>query len=58
MNYDNFNKDEDSNNRDKEEILVGKINLDEAENLRNVWGVFRDRRTDLYKDLLHLDGSN
>jgi len=44
--------------RDKEEILVGKINLDEAENLRNVWGVFRDRRTDLYKDLLHLDGSN
>ena len=44
--------------RDKEEILVGKINLDEAENLRNVWGVFRDRRTDLYNDLLHLDGSN
>ena len=44
--------------RDKEEILVGKINLDEAENLRNVWGVFRDRRTDLYKDLLQLDGSN
>jgi len=44
--------------RDKEEVLVGKINLDEAENLRNVWGVFRDRRTDLYKDLLHLDGSN
>ena len=28
--------------RDKEEVLVGKINLDEAENLRNVWGVFRD----------------
>ena len=44
--------------RDKEEILLGKINLDEAENLRNVWGVFRDRRTDLYKDLLQLDGSN
>ena len=44
--------------RDKEEILIGKINLDEAENLRNVWGVFRDRRTDLYKDLLQLDGSN
>ena len=43
--------------RDKEEVLIGKVNLDEAENLRNVWGVFRDRRTDLYSDLLRLDGS-
>ena len=43
--------------RDKEEVLIGKVNLDEAENLRNVWGVFRDRRTDLYSDLLKLDGS-
>ena len=43
--------------RDKEEVLIGKVNLDEAENLRNVWGVFRDRRTDLYNDLLKLDGS-
>ena len=43
--------------RDKEEILTGKVSLDEAENLRNVWGVFRDRRTDLYSDLLKLDGS-
>ncbi len=43
--------------RDKEEVLIGKVNLDEAENLRNVWGVYRDRRTDLYSDLLKLDGS-
>ncbi len=43
--------------RDKEEVLIGKVNLDEAENLRNVWGVYRDRRTDLYNDLLKLDGS-
>ena len=43
--------------RDKEEVLIGKINLSEAETLRNVWGVFRDRRPELYKDLLHLDGS-
>ena len=43
--------------REKEEVLIGKVNLDEAENLRNVWGVFRDRRTDLYSDLLKLDGS-
>ena len=43
--------------RNKEEVLIGKVNLDEAENLRNVWGVFRDRRTDLYSGLLKLDGS-
>ena len=43
--------------RNNEEVLIGKVNLDEAENLRNVWGVFRDRRTDLYSDLLKLDGS-
>ena len=27
MNYDNFNKDEDSNNRDKEEILLHNVNI-------------------------------
>ena len=43
--------------RDKEEVLLGKINLSEAETLRNVWGVFRDRRPELYKGLLNLDGS-
>jgi N-carbamoylputrescine amidase len=43
--------------RDKEEVLIGRVNLDEAENLRNVWGVYRDRRTDLYSGLLKLDGS-
>ena len=43
--------------RDKEEVLIGKINLSKAETLRNVWGVFRDRRPELYKSLLNLDGS-
>ena len=43
--------------RDQEEVLIGKINLSEAETLRNVWGVFRDRRPELYKGLLNLDGS-
>ena len=43
--------------RDKEEVLTAKINLSEAETLRNVWGVFRDRRPELYKGLLNLDGS-
>jgi len=43
--------------RDKEEVLIGKVNLSEAEKLRTVWGTFRDRRPELYKDLLNLDGS-
>ena len=43
--------------RDREEVLIGKINVSEAETLRNVWGVFRDRRPELYKGLLNLDGS-
>ena len=43
--------------RDKEEVLIGKINLSKAETLRNVWGVFRDRRAELYRGLLNLDGS-
>ena len=43
--------------RDKEEVLLGKVNLSEAEKLRTVWGTFRDRRPELYKDLFNLDGS-
>ena len=39
------------------EVLIGKINLSEAETIGNVWGVFRDRRPELYKGLLNLDGS-
>ena len=43
--------------RDKEEVLIGKVDLFKAEKLRTVWGTFRDRRPELYKDLLNLDGS-
>ncbi|SVC29380.1 uncharacterized protein METZ01_LOCUS282234 [marine metagenome] len=43
--------------RDKEEVLLGKVNLSEAEKLRTVWGTFRDRRPEPYKDLFNLDGS-
>ena len=42
--------------RDKQEILIAKIDLDEAEGFRNSWGIFRDRRPDLYRALLDLDG--
>ena len=44
--------------RDKEEILIAEVDLEENHIFRRNWGLFRDRRTDLYKDLLTLDGKN
>ena len=44
--------------RDKEEVLVASIDLKEAESFRRTWGVFRDRRPDLYKPLLNLGGES
>jgi N-carbamoylputrescine amidase len=44
--------------RDKEEVLVASIDLKEAESFRRTWGIFRDRRPDLYKPLLNLDGES
>ncbi|KAJ4841970.1 hypothetical protein Tsubulata_020128 [Turnera subulata] len=44
---------------DKEEaVLVATFDLDNIKSKRHSWGVFRDRRPDLYKVLLTLDGSN
>ncbi|KAK9280101.1 hypothetical protein L1049_013786 [Liquidambar formosana] len=44
---------------DKEEaVLVAQFDLDKIKSKRHSWGVFRDRRPDLYKVLLTLDGSN
>ncbi|KAF2321614.1 hypothetical protein GH714_000640 [Hevea brasiliensis] len=43
---------------DKEEaVLVAKFDLDKVKSKRHSWGLFRDRRPDLYKVLLTLDGS-
>ena len=42
--------------KDKEEIITAEINLEENHLFRRNWGLFRDRRTDLYKELLTLDG--
>lgn len=43
---------------DKDEaILVYEFDLNEIKMKRKSWGVFRDRRPDLYKVLLTLDGS-
>ena len=42
--------------KDKEEVIVAEINTEEDHLFRRNWGLFRDRRTDLYKELLTLDG--
>ncbi|BBH05195.1 nitrilase-like protein 1 [Prunus dulcis] len=44
---------------DKEEaVLVAQFDLDKIKWKRHSWGIFRDRRPDLYKVLLTSDGSN
>lgn len=41
-----------------EDTLIATFDLDELESLRTEWGVFRDRRPDLYGTLLTLDGEH
>lgn len=41
---------------DEEAVLLGKFDLNKIRLKRTSWGVFRDRRPDLYKVLLTLDG--
>jgi N-carbamoylputrescine amidase len=43
--------------RDREEVLVTAIDLDAAAELRRSWGIFRDRRVDLYSQLSRLGGA-
>ena len=38
--------------RDKEEYIVSEFDLDSLQEHRSSWGFFRDRRTELYKDIL------
>ena len=42
--------------RDKEEILIAEVDLEKNHLFRRNWGLFRDRRTDLYEEILTLDG--
>ena len=42
--------------RDKEEILTAELDLEEMEKARVEWGIFRDRRPELYKAILTYDG--
>lgn len=44
-----------ANDKD-EDILIAEFNLDKIKSQRHSWGVFRDRRPDLYKVLLTFDG--
>jgi N-carbamoylputrescine amidase len=45
-------------NRTDETILTVTLNLDHIAQTRAAWGVFRDRRPDLYGTLLTLDGKH
>ncbi|PPR43828.1 MAG: N-carbamoyl-D-amino acid hydrolase [Alphaproteobacteria bacterium MarineAlpha5_Bin11] len=42
--------------RDKEEVITAEIDIEDNHLFRRNWGIFRDRRIDLYKELLTLDG--
>jgi len=42
--------------RSRETVLTATFDLDEVSRYRRAWGVFRDRRPDLYYPLLSLDG--
>jgi N-carbamoylputrescine amidase len=38
--------------RDKEEVVIADLNLDEIQEVRNVWQFFRDRRPESYGELV------
>jgi N-carbamoylputrescine amidase len=43
-------------NRTEEDVLVAEFDLDKIETMRIEWGIFRDRRPDLYKIITSYDG--
>lgn len=42
--------------RSSETVLTARFDLDQVRRYRHAWGVFRDRRPDLYYPLMSLDG--
>ena len=42
--------------KSSETVLTASFDLDEVSAYRQAWGVFRDRRPDLYFPILSLDG--
>ncbi|MES2969651.1 MAG: N-carbamoylputrescine amidase [Pseudomonadota bacterium] len=47
----------DRASRDQSQVLCATLDMDKMADLRASWGIFRDRRTDLYGALATLDGS-
>ncbi|MFA6830562.1 MAG: N-carbamoylputrescine amidase [Bacilli bacterium] len=47
----------ESADREHETILTHSFDLDKCDQRRREWGIFRDRRTDLYSPILKLDDS-
>lgn len=47
----------ESASRDKEEILTHTFDLNQTDRARRDWGIFRDRRPEMYKDILSNDAS-
>ena len=43
--------------RDQQAVITASFDLDEVRRLRRSWGVFRDRRPELYRVLLGYDGT-
>ena len=43
--------------RDNQDVITAELDLDMMRNERAAWGLFRDRRPDLYGGVLSLDGS-
>ena len=42
--------------RDTEAVITATVDLDAIASARNSWGMFRDRRPELYGPLMSLDG--
>jgi N-carbamoylputrescine amidase len=42
--------------RTSETVITATFDLDEIRRYRQAWGIFRDRRPDLYHPLMSLDG--
>jgi len=53
---DNTGKKLCESDRETQDVIVAEIDLDAARDERIAWGLFRDRRPDLYGEILRLDG--
>lgn len=55
---DEFGNIVESKGRDDEGFIIHEFDLDAVRDNRIDWGVFRDRRVEMYKDILNDDDSN